>query len=366
MNPRARTAGNQSHPPLDTMMDPHEPLQPNSQPLDSDGSPSAGDTPYERPSYDLPPSNPYATPQDPRTVQPGELTALPVPNRPRSWTPLAIAAVSLGLFMATSTIMALMAMLVVHGEVTLELLRDESLMESLMRSRSGLLLLVMVPQMALVFPSIVAAVLSPVPIRQRLGLVRGHWPIWAWLAVAAATPLVGLVSGLMVGSFMEESESLKQMTSVFREHGQNGFLIPLALMIGATPAFCEELLFRGYIQTRLTRSFGPPIGILVASVLFAGFHIDVVHVIAVFPLGLFLGLVVWRSGSLFPGMMGHFVNNVISVVAVVIAPVGPIDALSMPAVGMSLTVIGAGALGMILVSIAWFLYGQPLPTAESA
>ena len=72
---------------------------------------------------------------------------------------------------------------------------------------------------------------------------------------------------------------------MFRSHGQNGFLFPLALMIGATPAICEELLFRGYIQTRLVRSLGPLLGVGIASFLFAAFHLDLVHVIAVFPLG---------------------------------------------------------------------------------
>ena len=36
-------------------------------------------------------------------------------------------------------------------------------------------------------------------------------------------------------------------------------------MIGLTPAICEELLFRGYIQTRLTQAMHPIFGILIAS-----------------------------------------------------------------------------------------------------
>ncbi len=36
---------------------------------------------------------------------------------------------------------------------------------------------------------------------------------------------------------------------------------------------------------------------------------DLVHVIAVFPLGLYLGWITLQSGSLFPAMIGHFVNN---------------------------------------------------------
>lgn len=286
-------------------------------------------------------------------------------RRPRWWTAFAVAAVSLAAFVMTSSIMLLAALFLVHGELTLELLRDEGSLQAVSRSRIGLLALVVIPQLALVLPSVCAALLSPAPARRRLGLVRGQWPLWAWVAAAAATPLVGLVSGLVTGLFLEESESLKQMSGIFREHGQSGFLIPLALMIGATPALCEELLFRGYVQTRLVASLGPAAGVMIASLLFAAFHMDLVHVIAVFPLGLFLGWLAWRSGSIFPAMLGHFVNNVISVFAVVIAPEGQTDVLSLPTVAISLAVIGAGILGMTAVTIAAILYGRPASVVQT-
>ncbi len=282
-----------------------------------------------------------------------------VPPRPRWWTPLAIAGVSLALFIVASGVMSVIALIVVHGGINLQMLRDPESIAAVSKSRLGLFLVVVVPQLALVTPSILAAFLSPVPIRRRLSLVRGHWPIWTWFAAAAATPLVGMVSGVVVGLFLEESATLKEMTQIFRDHGRNGFLIPLALMIGATPAICEELLFRGYVQTRLIRSFGPLLGVMVASVMFAAFHLDPVHVVAVLPLGLFLGWVTWRSGSLFPAMMGHFVNNVISVVAVVLAPEGEPDILALPAIAFTLLILAAGVMGLASVSVASIVYDGP-------
>ena len=92
---------------------------------------------------------------------------------------------------------------------------------------------------------------------------------------------------------------------------------------------------------------------------------DFVHVIAVFPLGLFLGIIAWRSGSIFPAMLGHFVNNVISVVAVVIAPEGQTDVLSLPTVAVSMVVIGAGILGMAAVLVATVFYGRPQPATQT-
>ena len=282
-----------------------------------------------------------------------------LPTTPRWWTPLAIVGVSLGSFVFASFVMLLVALRVVHGEFSFSMLRDPDSFTAVSRSRLGLLIAVVIPQLALVAPSILAAFLSSVPTRTRLGLVRGNWPIWTWFAAAAATPLVGMVSGVAVGMFLDESESLKEMSSIFRDHGRNGFLLPIALMIGVTPAICEELLFRGYVQTRLVRSFGPLIGVVTASAVFAVFHFDPVHVVAVFPLGLFLGWITWRSGSLYPAMLGHFVNNFISVMLVVLVADPEAGTLSLPSLAFTLIVFASGVVGLGSVSVASVLYRSP-------
>ncbi len=277
----------------------------------------------------------------------------------RWWTTLAVATVSLAGFLFFSGLMLLVALLAVHGRLDLQLLRDPDSFQAVSESRLGLLLVIVIPQLALLVAPVAAGILSPIPTRRRLGLVRGHWPLWGWVAAAMATPLIGLASSLIVGMFVEESETLKTMTEIFRGHGRSGFLVPLALMIGLTPAICEELLFRGYIQTRLTRTAGPAMGIVIASMLFAAFHMDTVHIIAVFPLGLYLGFIAWRSGSLFPAILGHFVNNVTSVIAVVFAPAGETDVLALPIAMVSLSVIGTGIIGLVAVIALSVYYGRP-------
>ena len=337
-------------------MDPQEhPTPPESSPSSAVNREDLPANPYEQTT------NPYADAALTGQANPIDSSPLapPAPDSLRAWTPLAVVAVSGAVFIFFSFVMALVAVLVVHGEIDPASLRDQQMLADVSRSRVGLFLLVAVPQLALVMPCLFAAGLSPEPFRRRLGLVRGHWPIWAWFAAAAATPMVGLISGVVVDQFLDESEALKEMSQIFRNHGQNGFLIPLALMIGATPAICEELLFRGYVQTRMARSFGPLFGILMASFLFAAFHLDPVHVIAVFPLGLFLGLVSWRSGSIFPAMMGHFVNNVISVVGVVLAPEEQTDVLAAPVLAVSLVILLLGTVGTASLMVAMIYYGDP-------
>lgn len=273
----------------------------------------------------------------------------------RWWSAVAMVVISLVSFLMTSVLMAAVAVVIVSENASLEMLQTPQLMEQAlaetMRSRLGLFISLVIPQLALVAPCLLAAVLSPIPFARRLGLVRGRWPIWSWLAVGAVSPLVGIISGLFLSQFVEESDSLRNMSEIFRNHGTSGFFLPLAFMIGVTPAFCEELLFRGYIQQRLTRSFRPWWGIVISSFLFAAFHMDWVHVLAVFPLGLFLGWATWRSGSLLPAMVGHFVNNFVSVIGIVVAPNENQDTLGLPAAALSLSVFGFGLIGF--AAIVW-------------
>ncbi len=278
---------------------------------------------------------------------------------PRWWTTLLVFATSLGMFLVASVVSSAIAFVAVHGTINGELLTNPDSLAAVMKSRIGVVLVVLVPQLTMIIAPIAAAFLSPVEARKRLSLVRGHWPVWVWVGAAAATPLVGLISSLVVGGFMEESESLKQMSEAFRHHGATGFLIPIAFLIGATPALCEELLFRGYIQTRLTQSFHPFLGIFIASFFFAAMHMDIVHIVAVFPLGFYLGWLTWRSGSIFPSILAHFVNNVTSVVAVVFAPEEATDVLGLPTLMVSLSILVFGFLGLMTAVGASAYYGRP-------
>jgi membrane protease YdiL (CAAX protease family) len=238
----------------------------------------------------------------------------------RIWPIPIVVMVAFFLHLGTSIFAFLFVMWLIHGSIGLEMFQDSAAIQSVTQSRLGLSVTLIVPQAMMILPVVVAAWLSPTPFTERLGLVRGTWPLKLWISSAVATPIVGLVSSMIVGGLMGESESLEEMTSIFRGLGEGGFFIPLALMVGLTPGICEELLFRGYVQTRLSERLGGLFAILVTSVAFAAFHMDLVHSTAVVAIGIYLGWLSWASGSIFPAMIAHFVNNFLSVAAVVFLP----------------------------------------------
>ena len=84
----------------------------------------------------------------------------------------------------------------------------------------------------------------------------------------------------------------------------------LSAVIGA-PIF-EEWLFRGVILAGLLRRYSPANAIMWSAVIFSIIHLNPAQSIGAFFLGLALGWLFYRTGSLWPGIVVHFVNNAFS------------------------------------------------------
>jgi membrane protease YdiL (CAAX protease family) len=81
-------------------------------------------------------------------------------------------------------------------------------------------------------------------------------------------------------------------------------------------ALSEELLFRGLVQRTLEIVREPAAAIVTASVLFALVHFNPWSSIQILFLGLVLGYIAWKSGSVFPSMVLHGFNNLLSLMMI--------------------------------------------------
>jgi membrane protease YdiL (CAAX protease family) len=81
------------------------------------------------------------------------------------------------------------------------------------------------------------------------------------------------------------------------------------LLVAVGPGVTEELLFRGYVMSRLSRALTPTETLLVQSALFSLVHFSPVIFPSHFVIGLALGLVRQQTGSLYPGMLVHAAWN---------------------------------------------------------
>lgn len=98
--------------------------------------------------------------------------------------------------------------------------------------------------------------------------------------------------------------------------------------IAVFPAVCEEILFRGVILPSLARSLRPIGAALASALLFGLIHLDAAGDAAAFTripfailVGVGLGLLRVRTGSLVPPILGHAVLNTITFATVVVTGV---------------------------------------------
>ena len=159
----------------------------------------------------------------------------------------------------------------------------------------------------------VPAMLSPVPFAKRLHLGRTRTRWWQDVLLVVASLAVGWTLTLLLtllqldrGGIIEElNKSMSQMRGPLLAMG--------VLIIGVIGPFAEEVLFRGYVQTRLSERWGPVAAVLIAATLFGLLHFDLVHSPFAFGFGLALGYATERSGSIWPAVWAHMINNTVSV-----------------------------------------------------
>jgi membrane protease YdiL (CAAX protease family) len=83
----------------------------------------------------------------------------------------------------------------------------------------------------------------------------------------------------------------------------------MVLLICVVPAILEEIAFRGLVQHWLQTALRPWRAILVASALFTALHFSIVSFPYLFCVGMLLGWTKWKTGSLYPCMLIHFLHN---------------------------------------------------------
>ncbi len=133
-----------------------------------------------------------------------------------------------------------------------------------------------------------------------------HWA--AWVGLILLVPLLGLnyayhewVKSLLG---MDETPGL---VSTLRDDGfTEGMLI---FFIAVFPGISEEIAFRGLLQHWLQVALRPFMAITIAAALFSAMHFSVISAPILFLAGWLLGWVKWKTGSLYPAMLIHFLHN---------------------------------------------------------
>ena len=131
------------------------------------------------------------------------------------------------------------------------------------------------------------------------------WPVVAWLGeLNQLLPMPDWVYAI------EEPQTQLLEGVIASDVG----LVFLVIMIALTPALCEELMFRGYVQRQFERPLGPAWSVALTGVLFGLYHLRLTQALPLMALGVYLAYVTWRAGSLWPAVLLHLAYNAFSIV----------------------------------------------------
>ena len=92
-----------------------------------------------------------------------------------------------------------------------------------------------------------------------------------------------------------------------------GNIVITLLLVGVAGPIAEEIFFRGFVLTGLLKRFGVRKSLLISSLVFGLFHIDPGAIVPTFALGLALGWVYLKTGSIWPAMFAHGLHNTVAV-----------------------------------------------------
>lgn len=117
-----------------------------------------------------------------------------------------------------------------------------------------------------------------------------------------------------------EKDATAQMEALLKVDSTLDIVINV-IIIALLPAICEEVCFRGALQRIMIHLFRNPwSGIIFTSMIFSALHFQFQGFLPRMFLGILLGALYWFSGSLWPSIIAHFVNNAVQVIAVSYAP----------------------------------------------
>jgi sodium transport system permease protein len=138
---------------------------------------------------------------------------------------------------------------------------------------------------------------------------------WVWLGV-----LIGVPGGLLTAQtvFQLMDRVIPIPVELLENFGQA--LMPeaipiwqLLIVVAVVPGIVEELTFRGVLLHGLRRRFGPVGLALVVGLIFGVFHFQIFRIPSTAFLGVILTAVTLMSGSIFPAILWHILNNGIAV-----------------------------------------------------
>ena len=92
-------------------------------------------------------------------------------------------------------------------------------------------------------------------------------------------------------------------------------LLWVIIIVALIPAIAEEFLFRGLVQRSFEKGLTPMRGVIATGLIFGAYHMNPFSFIPLAVIGIYLGFLTMRSGSIWVSVVTHFFNNAFACLA---------------------------------------------------
>ncbi|MCF8240686.1 MAG: CPBP family intramembrane metalloprotease [Melioribacteraceae bacterium] len=130
----------------------------------------------------------------------------------------------------------------------------------------------------------------------------------------------------------------------------------IIVVVAVTPAICEEVFFRGYVQKSFELRMKPYMSAFITAIFFGLYHFNPYGLPALIFLGFYFGIAAYLSNSIFIPILLHFLNNLFAVVTYFIfGGEDYLETTSIPQDSIGSSVISFFILLIIFVSFLLFI-----------
>ena len=159
--------------------------------------------------------------------------------------------------------------------------------------------------------------------------LKAKWTLWArdYLATrpwGVVFWVIILSFGLIIPTMWLQEELHLEMPKEMEELFTSVCSTPYGYFTLAVLApWAEEVVFRGAILRKLLEIFSRQmhwVAIVISAIIFGAVHMNMAQGVNAFVLGLLLGWMFYRTGSIFPGIVLHWANNTIAYILVRLRP----------------------------------------------
>jgi membrane protease YdiL (CAAX protease family) len=151
-----------------------------------------------------------------------------------------------------------------------------------------------------------------------IGLSAKHFLKNVWTGVVGYLAVIPLLLAVLftlaaIAQAFSYEPPPQPVVQMYLKKSTEPYLVFFTLFVAGAGPVIEEIFFRGFTYKAFRAKMGVRWALVISALIFAALHMNLIAFIPIFILGIFLGYLYEKTGSLVPSMTVHMLHNLIMV-----------------------------------------------------